>query len=494
MENHPQNIIGTEVVVLNGTWKGIHGVIIAIEGDELTIETKIFGRFTPVSVKEADLDYISPNVYVLHQIEKEIKADALYGLQKEMDEWWIKKVLEGSCPNWAEYLNYKDGFWTKLNVVTEQLLVQFKLDYPNANSAGDLVERYLGHGSISNLKGRLIKDNAQWLPNYYKIHQSLYGKPFTEKEFTDRQDLLQKATERKRESYVYWWNTQLQKTLLSKADQENYAAQLSYNYEKESFSAYESRANPLKQKLLHEIHSVDAIEFLLKDYSSETEIDYFGMIENAPADCVWKQLEGMGVFEKICTIFEPLDDDEKFLRIFENFCLAVLTLKTAGNWYLVYLFDNYDDLSAQASTFEYRFDFHIGAAPTTSPKLTRANNWIIPDDLRQFYTIHNGFGDFNGGKQVFWANNIASDSSVSDMQFMVEIAEQQDFEPEDYEFENLLKFYSDGSGNGYFFHRDSPEDANPDVRYWDHETREIGERQSFMEFLNYDFFAEWQDY
>ncbi|MCP4441259.1 MAG: SMI1/KNR4 family protein [Aureispira sp.] len=340
----------------------------------------------------------------------------------------------------------------------------------------------------------LRNEEGHWVPNYSKRYQAILEDTRTEEEQEERRTLMRAGWDRKRKTYVLWWNAQLKKEGLIQT-KEKYLEQLDYNYEEESFQVYRDRADPVKQELIHKVCSVEAVQLLLKSDNRDVDIDYFGTLEDAPNDCIWKFLAGLDHFDKIQQIFAPLGEEAKgFVETLEEFCLGIFAFKTAEKWYLIYLMDNYDEIDSPKIKFDYTLDFHIGAEPTLTPKLTRVKNWIIPNDLKLFYTIHNGFGALNGGSQIFWANNIAPDDSISDMQFMVDIVKEQNDEPEDYKYENLLDLYSDGSGNGYFFYRDSLDDANPDVRYWDHETREIGHRQSFMEFLNVDFFRDWYNY
>ena len=52
-----------------------------------------------------------------------------------------------------------------------------------------------------------------------------------------------------------------------------------------------------------------------------------------------------------------------------------------------------------------------------------------------------------------------------------------------YDPADLVEFFSDGFGNGHYFHRRSRDDADPPIVLWDHETWTLEPAPEFFEVL-----------
>ncbi|MCP4440514.1 MAG: hypothetical protein GY810_16335 [Aureispira sp.] len=120
MEQHPENIIGSDVVVVKGSYKGMYGSIVGIEGNQVAVEIAIFGRATKVLVKERELTFSSPAAYILGQLEQAIEEDAQSGLEYKLDEWWQQQVLSkqgATGKDWDAYLIFKKEVDTQLKAV-----------------------------------------------------------------------------------------------------------------------------------------------------------------------------------------------------------------------------------------------------------------------------------------------------------------------------------------------------------------------------------------
>ena len=103
--------------------------------------------------------------------------------------------------------------------------------------------------------------------------------------------------------------------------------------------------------------------------------------------------------------------------------------------------------------------------------------WLIPKDLAEFYSIHNGFGE------IYDANFILSNEQIRVMgEMMNPICKEQNVKPDEYSFDNLLEFFPDGAGNTQCFLRDDT--GNNLTVDWDHETWEISEEEDFYEFID----------
>jgi len=114
--------------------------------------------------------------------------------------------------------------------------------------------------------------------------------------------------------------------------------------------------------------------------------------------------------------------------------------------------------------------------PKENPNLIKYE-WTIPKDLKEFYSVHNGFGE------IYDAGFILSNEEIKVMgEMMNPICQKQNINPDEYSFNNLLEFLPDGGGNAQCFLKD--ETGNNKTVDWDHETWEISEEENFYEFID----------
>lgn len=125
-----------------------------------------------------------------------------------------------------------------------------------------------------------------------------------------------------------------------------------------------------------------------------------------------------------------------------------------------------------------------GGRPNVDPKPNEKlvkQGWAIPDDIKDFYRIHDGFGLLTFDYSLW--NVIKPAGRLESMERMNQCAKELN-EIVDYDFNNIVEFYTDGSGNGQNFVRKSPADSNPLTRWRDHETWDLGNELTFWEFLD----------
>lgn len=196
---------------------------------------------------------------------------------------------------------------------------------------------------------------------------------------------------------------------------------------------------------------------------------------NIPDGSPWSHLNGKFHDEAIDTIFSPIIKKlPKLLTMMKDRVRFIYVEHKNSIWTLNYFLDMklYDDR-------EY-FIIFSGGEPENTPSLNKnlvKYNWEIPTDLKEFYSVHNGFGSEEDSMFILGCTQI---SVMGEM--MNPIAKEQNMEPEGYVFNDLLEFYPDGAGNAQCFLR--KKSNNNTTVDWDHEVWEISEETNFYEFID----------
>ncbi|SFG98581.1 hypothetical protein SAMN05518865_1279 [Duganella sp. CF458] len=207
---------------------------------------------------------------------------------------------------------------------------------------------------------------------------------------------------------------------------------------------------------------------------AEFIISQYDLVPSFDATCPW-QIEGMEAIDAVEQVLSPLRRLlPEFLTTLEERIRWVVPVRSEGAWKLVYLVDR--------ALYDGRpyYELIVGGAPNPTPRLSEraeAMGWIVPQSMRELCMVHDGLGALEGGM-------LASRNLVDLGELMDPIAKEQGFLPDDYQFQDLLEFCSDGAGNCQAFHRHSRDDADPLTVDWDHETREISGEMPFFEFAD----------
>ncbi len=207
---------------------------------------------------------------------------------------------------------------------------------------------------------------------------------------------------------------------------------------------------------------------------AEFIVNQNNLVPSFDATCPW-QIEGLEAVDAVDKVLSPLRKLlPEFVSTLKERIRWVVPVRSEGNWKLVYLVDR--------ALYDGRpyYELIVGGAPNSSPRLSnRAESlgWIVPQSINDLCRVHDGLGALNGGM-------LASQNLVDLGELMDPIAKEQKFVPDDYEFQDLLEFCSDGAGNCQAFHRQSRSDADPLTVDWDHETREISDEMPFFEFAD----------
>ncbi|WP_143521384.1 SMI1/KNR4 family protein [Psychroflexus halocasei] len=228
------------------------------------------------------------------------------------------------------------------------------------------------------------------------------------------------------------------------------------------------RTTNLENEIINKF-GFDGIKLVFESRNSSN----FHKLGEFPKDCPWKNLNGKTITEFIAENFKPISKKiPNLISTLKERCKFIFVEKKENTWHLHYLLDMklYDDR-------DY-FKIHTGGSPLLNAEPNenlKAFNWNVPNDLKTFYKIHNGFGE------IYDANFVMANEDIKVMaEMMNPICKEQNVKPEDYSFDDLLEFFPDGAGNTQCFYKKS---GNSTVD-WDHEVWEISGEIGFFEFIN----------
>ena len=207
-------------------------------------------------------------------------------------------------------------------------------------------------------------------------------------------------------------------------------------------------------------------------FESRNSINFHKLGE-LPNDCPWSSLNDKTISEFITENFKPISNKiPNLISSLKERCKFIFAEKKENTWYLHYLLDIklYDER-------DY-FKIYTGGTPLLNAepnKNLKSFNWNVPNDLKTFYKIHNGFGE------IYDAYFVMANEDIKVMaEMMNPICKEQNMQPEGYSFNDLLEFFPDGAGNAQCFYKNS---GNSTVD-WDHEVWGISGEVGFFEFIN----------
>ncbi|NOT03095.1 MAG: SMI1/KNR4 family protein [Anaerolineales bacterium] len=204
----------------------------------------------------------------------------------------------------------------------------------------------------------------------------------------------------------------------------------------------------------------------LKNYWHESSFELFEY-GSFPLECPWQIVQKQVQKDFIKNIFQPIAIPITLDRLIEN-CQSIYALLESNKWFLIYAID--EDT------------FLCGGEPTNTPILpvnVISDGWELPDDLRVFYSVHNGFGTL-WSLEIFWSSHcILPDNKLDTLNSFFK-------DDPDFNFaidpKYLLQFFPDGLGNQQCFYKlKTGELTTVD---WDHETREIYHQENFWGFVD----------
>lgn len=213
------------------------------------------------------------------------------------------------------------------------------------------------------------------------------------------------------------------------------------------------------------------LKLVFADRNSE---NYY-QLGDFPQGNPWHALNDLKLSEAIDTIFKPVVKKiPNLISAMKERVRFIYSEKIDNEWRLHYLMD--------IKLYDGADYYHIysGGPPNTRAtenEMLLAYNWSLPEELVEFYSIHDGFGGVD-------AQYILASKELTVMgEMMNPITKEQNVFPKGYQFDDLLEFTSDGAGNAQCFLRAGSE-ATTTV-FWDHELWEISEGERFYEFVDW---------
>ena len=230
------------------------------------------------------------------------------------------------------------------------------------------------------------------------------------------------------------------------------------------------RKAALERKIVDD-YGFEGIQLLFEERNSQ---NYF-KLGSFPKDCPWISLNELSIQAAIEQDFEPIKDKVPHLvDALKERCEFIYAEKVNSGWYLHYF------LGMKLYDGQPYYKVYSGGEPNANSQANASLqkfNWTIPNDLKDFYAVHDGFGDLSDIGYL-----MSSDEIVVKGEMMNPIAKQEGIVPEGYSFDDLLDFFPDGVGNAQCFLR-STTGTNTTVD-WDHEIWEISRESSFFDFID----------
>lgn len=257
--------------------------------------------------------------------------------------------------------------------------------------------------------------------------------------------------------------------LLNDALKEKYRMELKRN-EAQPFDKEFVRTTDLAYSLISK-YGFEGVKLINEDSSG----DNLYLLGDFPKDCPWYKYNDLKMVPFLQSNFKPVAARiPDLLAAMQERCWFIFADKTESGWQLHYL------LKMKLYDNRNYFRVYTGGPPNPDPLINpnlKKYQWDIPKDLKDFYQVHDGFGE------IYDANFIVNNEALRVMAEMMDsICAEQNHYPEGYFFKDLLEFFPDGAGNAQCFFR-LKNNVYTTVD-WDHETWEISEQVGFFEFIN----------
>jgi hypothetical protein len=245
----------------------------------------------------------------------------------------------------------------------------------------------------------------------------------------------------------------------------------------ESFDAYWARSSALRHKLVQDL-GVAGVEIWLRHDKIDHDAVYPLAAVPAGLGCPWSCAPDASTAVTVARILAPLAQHlPSALKRLRRHTRHLVALRRATEWFVLYVvpFTLHDGRPY--------FRLLVGGPPLPDAQrasVERTLGWRIPEPLRAFYAVHDGFGEIGAILGSLPRTGLVRAQDLARLDHILD-----DFgEPLPYDPADLLEFYPDGMGNGLSFHRRSRTDPDPPVVDRDHETGELVECKSFFTSLD----------
>lgn len=224
--------------------------------------------------------------------------------------------------------------------------------------------------------------------------------------------------------------------------------------------------------------TVDEMNVWLKDnWPDGIEFNGVYSLSKLPSLCPWQFEPNSAIDQIIDSVFQPITEYlPKTIRILRERCQNIFALLYQNEWYLLYV------LKMILRNDKLGVKIVGGGSPTTTPQLrteVSEAGWVVPNELKLFYQVHNGFGQFNLPWEVSVWDTILPDRMLRVLGEILNTGDVVGYIPKD-----LLEFFTDGAGNAQCFYRGGSDNSGLSTVDWDHETREMSNPERFWDFVD----------
>ncbi len=165
-----------------------------------------------------------------------------------------------------------------------------------------------------------------------------------------------------------------------------------------------------------------------------TNSDQYYMQENFPPDCPWHAYKLLTATEAIEAIFDPVCNYlPKTISVLKNQCIRLCAVKYENTgWSLLYFLVFPDQLHKL-----YPLSIFAGGAPELNPEPNedcKKYQWLIPDDLKLMYSVHDGFGEVGDINSCFYfSGDDWSDDNLQRNEYIATLYSWFELDGEEYE-------------------------------------------------------------
>ncbi len=450
----------TKLSINTGTFAGCSGELVQAGNTTSKVKLSIFGRTTVVDIPNECFASEGEPFDLFASFEKDIVVDRRWEAGEATRDWWLKQARLVSAETWAVHLERVEAVERTAKEEAARLLQRLKDEVPLDSSYTQVDAYFREHESM------FRPFRVQW-----RARQKGLG---DEAQITRSHEVMVLQ----RVAFRAWWAIQPRPTESCREFLE--AVWSGKDYQAMTAAEYEA----------FDRWGREAVELSLNRWRDEPiAVRELGEL---PAGHPWREFIGLDPGEAVRQSFASIASHvPQWIASFAQAVRVIYTLEVAGEHYLLYACDMNEGYGAQSRPV---LSVLVGAPPLDSARLAtiderlpdyvRKAGWKVPPELRELYAIHHGLGRL--ASWGFRYDNAGSIYPVEQLSLLGEImnsiAEEQNFQPDGYCFDDLLTFFEDGAGNGQnFLRREGNVVGTVD---WDHETREISYAPtSFWSFL-----------
>lgn len=453
----------TKIEIHSGPFAGNPATLVERGEDTSKVRVRLFGRETDVDLPNDSFTTSDEPFDPFSSFAAQIRTDRFWEAGEATRDWWLAREADVSSQTWEEHLQLRDAVESRVAEETERLLQQLRDAVPEGAGFAEIDAHFRAHEEV-------------YRPFRVRWRESTGG--VSEAETRRSEERGQKVAQLQRRAFRAWWAAQPRETagceefLQEARSGEDYVEMVSADYE--AFNRW----------------GREAVELIFNHYRDENIA--VRELDQLPEEHPWRARHGADAGEVVRQIFAPVW--HRAPELFARFAFAVraiYTIEISGTQCLLYACDAEQEYGEPREHLSLVVGGpalsrnELDAVDERLSEYVRSCGWSVPSELRELYSVHHGLGrlsSFSG--QFDNAGSIYPAEQLSVLgEMMNDIAEEQNFEPDGYRFDDLLNFFEDGAGNGENFFRSGPDRPPSGTVDWDHETRQISAVRSFWDFL-----------